>query len=83
MHSGVAGETDRAGAHGLVVDGLAKGIDAARADAGIPAFLREASLVARAIGVDDALGVDTDRDAVSHSALAVVVARRRTARIGF
>lgn len=83
LHSGVARETDWAGAHRFVINSLAEGIDAARTDAGIPAFLREACLVAWTVGVDDALGIDADCDAVLHSALAVVIARRRTAGIGF
>jgi hypothetical protein len=58
-----------------VIDGLADGIDAARADARISAFLREACPVTRTIRINDALGIDANRDAVPHSALAVIVAR--------
>lgn len=66
-----------------MINSLTDGIDAARADAGIPAFLREASSVARTIRINDAFRIDANRDAVPHSALAVVIARRRAARIGF
>lgn len=83
MHSSVTRVTDWAGAHRFVINGLTEGIYAASTDAGISAFLREACLVTRAIGVDDALRIDADCDAVLHSALAVVIARRWTAGIGF
>lgn len=66
-----------------MINGLADGIDAARADARVSAFLREASPVTRTVRIDDTLGVGADRDAIPHSALAVVVARRRAARIRF
>lgn len=66
-----------------MINGLTDRIDTACADAGIPAFLREASLVTRTIRINNALGIDANRNAVSHSTLAVVIARRWTARIGF
>jgi len=75
LDSCIAGESDWTGAHRLVIDSLADGIDAARADAWISAFLREAGSVTGTIRINDALGIDANRDAVPHSALAIVVAR--------
>lgn len=83
LHSCIARESNRAGTHRLVIDGLAERIDAACGDARISTLLREAGLVARTIGVNDALGIDANRDAIPHSAFAVVITRRRAARIGF
>lgn len=66
-----------------MINGLTDRIDTACADARIPALLREASLVTRTICINNALGIDANRDAVSHSTLAIVIARRWTARICF
>jgi hypothetical protein len=75
----IAEESFRAGAHGLVVDGAADGVDAAGPDAGIPAFLQEAGFVASAVRVDDALRLYANGHPVPDSALAV--ARTRVAWI--
>lgn len=58
-----------------MINSLTDRIDTAGADAGISALLREASLVTRTIRINNALGIDANRDAVSYSTLAVVIAR--------
>lgn len=83
LHSRVSCESNGTRTHWFVINGLTEGIDAARADARISAFLREAGLVTRTIRINNALGIDANRNAISHSALAVIIAGRWAARIGF
>lgn len=66
-----------------MVHRLAQGIDSASADAGISAFLAEAGLVSRTVGVDDTFWIDADCNAVPDPAFAVVAAWRWIAGIRF
>ena len=83
LEVGIAHESGWARADGFVVDSAADGVDAAGADAGVAALLREAGPIARTVVIDDALGIDAGSSAVAHLALAVAGARARVARIRF
>lgn len=64
-----------------MVDGGAKSVQAASADARLSASLVVTRLVARAILVDDTLRVDTDSSSVDDATLSVGPARRGIARV--